>query len=127
MKLIGRSVDGAKERVAQESNEDFVARFCNQLNLPREVTNAANELSDKARHVEGVYGRAYVSVAAACIFIICQLGKTENKRTAKQIAEVAQVAEVTIRAAYKMIYPHLKEVLPDGYKNSESFGNLPVP
>jgi len=125
VKAIEDKIQGVKVERLQEPNTDFIARFCNQLDLPRDVTIAATELAERARNIKGVYGRADVSVATACIFIICQLGKPENKRTAKQISDVAHVAEVTIRASYKKIYPYLKEILPESYKNLDSFSNLP--
>uniref|UniRef100_A0A7S3EGB1 General transcription factor TFIIB n=3 Tax=Rhodosorus marinus TaxID=101924 RepID=A0A7S3EGB1_9RHOD len=129
VKLIDKRVKStiATSATTYTSMEDVVLRCCSALGLERKVVNAATELANKARDLDRVYGRTPVSIAAACIFIICQLGPQDERKTAKQVSDAALVAEVTIRAAYNKIYPHLKGILPEGYENSERFKDLPVP
>jgi len=170
MKAIERALEDVRSGVVRGS-EDFVGRYCSQLNLGRSVVNDANEVATGARECEGVYGKTYVSLAAAAIFVVCQLpevaegtpppgtaaagGKKEVKkdpkvgekrgretaavsgagangtsarfRTAKEIATVAGVAEVTIRVTYKAMFPHLGRVLPERYRRANIIGALPPP
>eukprot|EP00168_Porphyra_purpurea_P019316 TRINITY_DN763_c0_g1_i12.p3 TRINITY_DN763_c0_g1~~TRINITY_DN763_c0_g1_i12.p3 ORF type:complete len:170 (+),score=63.34 TRINITY_DN763_c0_g1_i12:1290-1799(+) len=169
MKAIERALEDVRSGVVRGS-EDFVGRYCSQLNLGRSVVNDANEVATGARECEGVYGKTYVSLAAAAIFIVCQLpevvegtpppgvaagGKKETKkepkvgekrgreaaavsgtgadgasarfRTAKEIATVAGVAEVTIRVTYKAMFPHFGRVLPERYRRADIIGALPPP
>lgn len=170
MKAIERALEDVRSGVVRGS-EDFVGRYCSLLNLGRTVVNDANEVATGARECEGVYGKTYVSLAAAAIFVVCQLpevaegtpppaaksekpptGKepkvgekrgrdavaataaapganAENTRyrTAKEIAAVAGVAEVTIRVTYKAMFPHLERVLPVRYRRADIISSLPPP
>lgn len=174
MKAIERALEDVRSGVVRGS-EDFVGRYCSLLNLGRTVVNDANEVATGARECEGVYGKTYVSLAAAAIFVVCQLPEvaegtppptagSEKKpptgkepkvgekrgrdatamasvagggpgvnpentryRTAKEIAAVAGVAEVTIRVTYKAMLPHLARVLPVRYRRADIIGGLPSP
>lgn len=174
MKAIERALEDVRSGVVRGS-EDFVGRYCSLLNLGRTVVNDANEVATGARECEGVYGKTYVSLAAAAIFVVCQLPEmaegtpsppagSEKKpptgkepkvgekrgrdaaaatsaagggpganadnprfRTAKEIAAVSGVAEVTIRVTYKAMFPHLERVLPVRYRRADIIGGLPPP
>lgn len=96
--------------------EDFVTRFCNRLNLPRPIMRVADQVAMAARDQKGVYGKTYITVAAASIFIVCQLSEEVYKRTEKEISDVTGVAEVTIKSTFRNILPHLEKVLPADFK-----------
>lgn len=104
--------------------EDFVTRFCNRLNLPRSIMRVADQVAMAARDQEGVYGKTYVTVAAASIYIVCQLSEVTNKRTEKEISDVTGVAEVTIRSTFRNILPHLEKVIPSDFDHSEPLSIL---
>lgn len=100
----------------QRSAEDFVTRFCNALNLPRSMINITDRVARLAREQDNVYGKTYVTIAAATIFLVCQLSDESCRRTEKEISAVSGVAEVTIRSTYRLILPHHANVLPDDFK-----------
>ncbi|MCS4541360.1 MAG: transcription initiation factor IIB [Euryarchaeota archaeon] len=78
---------------------DYVARFASELRLTGEVQSKAIEILKKAAEKELTSGRGPTGVAAAAIYIASVL--LGEKRTQREVAEVAGVTEVTIRNRYK--------------------------
>lgn len=50
---------------------------------------------------------------------------SDDKRTQKEIGDIAGVADVTIRQSYKLMYSHAKQLFPDDFKFSVSIDQLP--
>ena len=90
--------------------EDYIARFCSELELPGEVQAKALEILQEAAEKELTSGRGPTGVAAAAIYIASIL--TNNRRTQREVAEVAGVTEVTIRNRYKELTEKLGIVVP---------------
>ncbi len=90
--------------------DDYIARFCSELELPGDVQVKAEELLRMAAEKELTSGRGPTGVAAAAIYIASIL--TNNRRTQREVAEVAGVTEVTIRNRYKEITEKLGLVVP---------------
>ena len=78
---------------------DYVPRFCSGLTLKGEVQSRAVEILRQAAERELTSGRGPTGVAAAAIYISSILGG--ERRTQREVAEVAGVTEVTIRNRYK--------------------------
>jgi transcription initiation factor TFIIB len=76
-----------------------VPRFCSGLTLKGEVQSRAVEILRQAGERELTSGRGPTGVAAAAIYISSILGG--ERRTQREVAEVAGVTEVTIRNRYK--------------------------
>src|SRR5207247_994344 len=83
------------------SPRDYIARFCNRLELDMDVQRKAKEILDKVEKDELASGVAPSGVAAATIYISAIL--CNKPCTQKEVAEVAGVTEVTIRNRYKRI------------------------
>ncbi len=81
------------------SPADYVPRFCAALGLSGEVQKKAIEIIKKAEERELTSGRGPTGVAAAAIYIASIL--CGERRTQREVAEVAGVTEVTIRNRYK--------------------------
>ncbi len=90
--------------------DDYIARFCSELELPGEVQAKAHELLQMAAEKELTSGRGPTGVAAAAIYIASIL--TNNRRTQREVAEIAGVTEVTIRNRYKELTERLGIVVP---------------
>lgn len=60
-----------------------------------------------------VPGRSPISVAAAAIYMASQASK--QKKSQKEIGDIAGVADVTIRQSYKLMYPHASKLFPDDF------------
>ncbi|MEE8168485.1 MAG: transcription initiation factor IIB [Candidatus Hydrothermarchaeales archaeon] len=80
---------------------DYIPRFCSELNLNTDVQRRAVEISEKAMDKELTSGRGPTGVSAAAIYIASVL--MGERRTQKEVADVAGVTEVTIRNRYKEI------------------------
>ena len=78
---------------------DYVSRFASELGLTGEVQTKAIELLKEATKKGLTSGRGPTGVAAAAVYIASvQCGE---RRTQRDVAEVARVTEVTVRNRYK--------------------------
>ena len=102
---------------------DFMSRFCGNLNLPRNVQKAATIIAKKAVDLDIVPGRSPISVAAAAIYMASQA--SDEKRTQREIADVAGVADVTIRQSYKLLLPTAAGLFPPDFTFTTTIANLP--
>lgn len=84
---------------------DYVPRFCSGLNLQGEVQSKGVEILRQAAEKELTSGRGPTGVAAAAIYIASIL--CGDRRTQREVAEVAGVTEVTIRNRYKELAEEL--------------------
>lgn len=126
VKKMELSLEGAKTSYVR-TTDDFVTRFCTFLNLPREISKAADAVATAMQNHQSVYGKTYTTVAAASIYIVTQLSADEHKRTPKEVSEVTGVADVTIRSTYRLVYPFIENVLPKDFKHPVKIGDLPSP
>ena len=84
---------------------DYVPRFCSGLNLKGEVQSKSVEILRQASEKELTSGRGPTGVAAAAIYIASIL--CGERRTQREVADVAGVTEVTIRNRYKELAEEL--------------------
>lgn len=77
----------------------YISRFITALKLSGETQEKAIELLDKAIEKGLISGRGPMGVAAASVYIASVL--TGERRTQKEVADVAGVTEVTIRNRYR--------------------------
>ena len=84
---------------------DYVPRFCSGLNLKGDVQSKAVEILRQASKKELTSGRGPTGVAAAAIYIASIL--CGERRTQREVADVAGVTEVTIRNRYKELAEEL--------------------
>merc|ERR1719219_1168399 len=119
-KLILKAHDTSVELI---TTGDFMSRFCGTLSLSRDVQKAATSIAKKAVDLDIVPGRSPISVAAAAIYMASQA--SDDKRTQREIADVAGVADVTIRQSYKLMLPRAAELFPADFRFTTSIENLP--
>ncbi len=102
---------------------DFMHRFCATLGLARPVQKAATHIAKKAVDLDVVPGRSPISVAAAAIYMASQA--SEDKRLQREIAEIAGVADVTIKQSYKLMLPRAAELFPADFNFATPIEMLP--
>jgi len=78
---------------------DYISRFGSDLNLSGQVQSKAIELLKEATKKGLTSGRGPTGVAAAAIYIASVL--MGERRTQRDVADVARVTEVTVRNRYK--------------------------
>jgi transcription initiation factor TFIIB len=77
----------------------YVPRFSSELDLPEEVQSKANEIIDVTAEKGLLSGKSPTGYAAAAIYAASLL--CNEKKTQREVADVAQVTEVTIRNRYQ--------------------------
>jgi transcription initiation factor TFIIB len=81
------------------SPQDYISRFCSALKLSADVKAKTLEILHEATNRELTSGRGPTGIAAASLYIASVL--CGERRTQREVAEVAGVTEVTIRNRYK--------------------------
>jgi len=119
-KLILRALETNLELI---TTSDFMSRFCSNLGLPQSVQIAATFIARKASEMDLVSGRSPISVAAAAIYMASQASNV--KKSAKDIGEIAGVAEVTIKQSYKLMFPKVSELFPPDFQFATNVAELP--
>jgi transcription initiation factor TFIIB len=80
---------------------DYISRFCSELKLSADVQAKTLEILVEATKKELTSGRGPTGIAAASLYIASVL--CGERRTQREVADVAGVTEVTIRNRYKEI------------------------
>lgn len=84
---------------------DYIARFSSALNLSPETQSKSIEILEQAQKAELTSGRGPTGIAAAALYVSALLHG--EKRTQREVADVAGVTEVTIRNRYKELLEEL--------------------
>jgi transcription initiation factor TFIIB len=79
--------------------KQYVPRFVSELELSEEVQAKANEIIDVTAEKGLLSGKSPTGYAAAAIYAASLL--CNEKKTQREVADVAQVTEVTIRNRYQ--------------------------
>ena len=102
-KEIGRTYRYISQQLGLEMEpvdpKKYVPRFCSELSLSEEVESKANEIIDVTTEQGLLSGKSPTGYAAAAIYAASLL--CNEKKTQREVADVAQVTEVTIRNRYQ--------------------------
>ncbi|MDZ7747269.1 MAG: transcription initiation factor IIB [Halobacteriales archaeon] len=102
-KEIGRTYRYLSQELGLEMEpvdpKKYVPRFCSSLDAGDEVRAKANEIIDETAEKGLLSGKSPTGYAAAAIYASSLL--CNEKKTQREVADVAQVTEVTIRNRYQ--------------------------
>ncbi len=84
---------------------DYIARFASALNLSAETQSKSIEIIEQAQKAELTSGRGPTGIAAAGLYVAALING--EKKTQREVADVAGVTEVTIRNRYKELLDKL--------------------
>lgn len=84
----------------------YITKFCNQLTMQGKSEEVAHKILFAAKELKLTSGRGPAGMAAATSYIASVL--TGERKTQREIAEIAQVTEVTIRNRYKELVERLQ-------------------
>ncbi len=93
-------------RVPLSNPVDYINRFTTELSLSSRVQLRSIELLERCRDFGLTIGRDPLGLAAAAIYIASIM--LDERRTQREIAEVARVTEVTVRNRYKELVDKLE-------------------
>jgi transcription initiation factor TFIIB len=104
-RVIGRNYrhisHGLRLKMLPTTPRDYIPRFCNILKLSNDVQMKTYEILKAVADQELTSGRGPTGIAAASIYIAAIL--CGEKKTQREVADVAGVTEVTIRNRYQEI------------------------
>ncbi|MBW3003248.1 hypothetical protein KY328_05995 [Candidatus Woesearchaeota archaeon] len=86
---------------------DFVSRFASELRITPKVQSQAVEWIEKMQNLELTSGKCPMSIAATALYLSALLSNDE-KKTQKEVSDVAQITEVTLRNRCKEMITALK-------------------
>lgn len=92
-------------RILPTSPSDYVYRFASELELSPTATSKATEILKMAKEKEIVSGKGPMGIAAAALYVSALL--SDERKTQREVADVAGVTEVTIRNRYKELLEKL--------------------
>jgi len=101
-------------RILPSNPVDYIPRFASALKLNPETQSRAVEILEMAENSELTSGRGPTGIAAASLYVAALINN--EKRTQREVADVAGVTEVTIRNRYKELFKKLN--LKDKLKES---------
>ena len=93
-------------RILPSNPVDYIPRFASSLKLNAETQSKAVEILERAQKEELTSGRGPTGIAAASLYVAALINN--EKRTQREVADVAGVTEVTIRNRYKELLRELK-------------------
>jgi transcription initiation factor TFIIB len=88
----------------------YVSQIAERTGISSKTQGTAIQILREAKNRRKISGKGPVGIAAAALYISCL--QNNEKKTQKDIAEAANVTEVTIRNNYKSLKKHLNLVLP---------------
>jgi len=104
-------------RILPSNPVDYIARFASALNLNANTQSKAVEILEKAQKAELTSGRGPTGIAAASLYVAALMNN--EKRTQREVADIAGVTEVTIRNRYKELLKELNLEIKVKRKNSK--------
>ncbi|MEM2897023.1 MAG: transcription initiation factor IIB [Candidatus Bathyarchaeia archaeon] len=91
--------------VPPSTSHNYAARFSNKLTISGKSEAIAIKILEVAKKIKLTSGRGPTGIAAAATYVATVL--MNEKRTQREIAEIANVTEVTIRNRYKELLERL--------------------
>jgi len=83
------------------SPKDYIPKIVSRLGLPQYIILKSSELVEKM-HSEGLTsGKGYIAISAASVYLMSTI--FDNKKTQKEVADVVNITEVTVRNRYRDI------------------------
>ncbi|KAL3308590.1 Transcription initiation factor IIB [Cichlidogyrus casuarinus] len=137
-KVFKRILKILETNVQSVTVEDFMSRFCANLDLNNQVKQLANNIARQALNLNLVSGRSPVSVAAAAIYLASYvLGFKKDKKgecslswlpkcKSVDIGEVTGCAEATITLTYREMHVRAADLIPPNIRCTVKLENLPV-
>src|SRR6056297_1267208 len=92
-------------KILPSNPADYIARFASALKLSAETQSKSVEIIEQAQNVELTSGRGPTGIASAALYVAALING--EKRTQREVADVAGVTEVTIRNRYKELLDEL--------------------
>ena len=117
-RFITRKMD---VKVKQSSPKDYISRFATILHLSPKTQNHALKILKRADVSELMSGRGPAGIAAAALYVAALLN--DEKKTQREVADVAGITEGTIRKRSKELIERLSNEDKEKIKEAEEKSN----
>ena len=105
--------DITKTNVMCSNPEDFIVRYCCNLNIPDKYLEFCNSIIENADKYSVVSENAPPSIAAGIIFLVSNLCNLKIQK--KDISSNCDISEVTINKCHKKLNKYKKILIDDKY------------
>lgn len=113
-KLVSTKINVKSNQTTIPDGQDAITRFSGYLSLPWKVQTFAIHIAKAVTDNNILTGRSPISVAAAAIHFAISMSKdTSISCTVKDVADVSGTTVATIKQCYKLMVPHMDDLLPD--------------
>jgi transcription initiation factor TFIIB len=105
--------------------EDLCGRYVSQLGFTKQtkISKISRALAEGANDISALAGRSPLSVAAACIYMACQI--VGESRSSLPIAKQAGVSDGTVKTAYKHLYSAREKLIsPEWFEGGATMEKL---
>jgi len=93
------------------SASDLIIRACSKLNLPPSTSMIAQECAERVTNLGVAAGRSPLSITGACIYLVANM--MGHALYPKDIGQVVDVSDGTIKTAYRLIHQAIDKVIDD--------------
>ena len=98
----------------QDNPDDFIMRFCCNLNIEDKYIELCSYIIDKADEYSIVSENAPPSIAVGTIYLVSNLCKLNI--TKKEISKECDISEVTINKCYKKLEKYKKYLIDENIR-----------
>lgn len=110
----------AYESTQSAKASDLCERYCNMLGLKFRIETISKKLAEKIPGISTLAGRSPLSNAAACIYFASHL--LGQGASIKNISEIANVSDATIKHAYKFLLAEKNAVVDPSWLGPQPGG-----
>lgn len=101
------------DKPAGNSESDYIARFCDRLNLQTDVTMLAQKIADKVKEIDVAAGRNPLGISASAIFMAVHMKRKDGEiASMKDISDVCGIADSTAKQTCKLMLARYKDLVP---------------
>jgi transcription initiation factor TFIIB len=104
---------------------DYASRFAVKLRFPEQLRRACKDVAERAIALGIVTGRNPMTVASASVYIVGAL-TADYSRTFREISDISQMKDVTIRNCYREMHSSLHKLVT-AWDETVHVDSLPPP
>jgi len=127
-KIIIKSLPSlaANRRPDAGTSENFMARFCSELELERPTRMCAEYISKRAKELDLAPGRNPLTIAAASLYMACLASEAREQRTLQEVCKTCGIAEGTAKNCYKILVKDSEKLFLESFKMHKTHAELKI-
>ena len=114
----------ANKRPDTGSSQNFMARFCSELELGRQTQMCAEHITKKGKEVDLCPGRNPLTISSASLYLACLASEPKENRSLQEICKTCQIAEGTAKSALRIIVKDSEKLFLENFKMYKTHSDL---